>query len=54
MFVGLIAGTFSSIFVAPAVWVWLRVHHTPKAKTKKEKKQNKEKLDEYTIKGINA
>lgn len=54
MFIGLIAGTFSSIFVAPAVWVWLRVHHKPKAKSKKNKNVKKEKLDEYTIKGINA
>lgn len=54
MFIGLIAGTFSSIFIAPSLWVWIRIHHTPKAKAKKAKKQEKEKLDEYTIKGINA
>jgi SecD/SecF fusion protein len=54
MFIGLIAGTFSSIFIAPRVWVWFRVHHTPKEKVKKAKKEKKENLDEYTIKGINA
>lgn len=54
MFVGLVAGTFSSIFIAPSVWVWIRIHHAPKERVKKAKKQNKEKLDEYTIKGINA
>ena len=54
MFVGLVAGTFSSIFISPTVWVWFRVHHTPKARKAKEKKEKKEKLDEYTIKGINA
>ena len=52
MFIGLIAGTFSSIFVAPTVWKWLRLHSKPKAKKKKTEK--KEALDEYTIKGINA
>lgn len=56
MFVGLIAGTFSSIFIAPTVWVWIRTHK--KASTtkdnKKKKKEKKEQLDEYTIKGINA
>ena len=54
MFVGLVAGTFSSIFIAPTIWVWFRVHHTPKARKVKDKKEKKEKLDEYTIKGINA
>ena len=54
MFVGLIAGTFSSIFIAPSVWKYMRIHHTPKAKEKKKKKETKEQLDEYTFKGINA
>jgi len=52
MFVGLIAGTISSIFVAPHVFKWARTHIKPKQKTKK--KEVKEALDEYTIKGINA
>lgn len=52
MFVGLIAGTLSSMFIMPSVWVYIRTHHTPKPK--KVKKEKKEKLDEYTIKGINA
>ena len=55
MFVGLIAGTFSSIFIAPSVWIYLRMHHKPKTNTKAKKtKENKEELDEYAIKGINA
>lgn len=55
MFVGLIAGTFSSIFIAPTVWVWIRTHKKNNTKKdKKKKKQKKELLDEYTIKGINA
>ena len=53
MLVGLIAGTFSSIFIAPRLWCWIRENYKPKPKAKK-KKEEKEKLDEYTIKGINA
>lgn len=55
MFVGLIAGTFSSMFVAPTVWRALRKKgHSAKPKQKKTKTEKKEILDEYTIKGINA
>ena len=54
MLVGMIAGTFSSLFVAPAVWWYIRTHYTPKAKAKPKKKAEKEQLDEYTFKGINA
>lgn len=55
MFVGLIAGTFSSMFVAPTVWRALRKKgHNAKPKQKKTKAEKKEILDEYTIKGINA
>ena len=52
MFIGMIAGTFSSLFLAPDVWYYIRTHHKPK--NRKPKKEQKEKLDEYTIKGINA
>ena len=55
MTVGLIAGTFSSIFVAPKVWCYVRTHFNKGgAKKPKKKKTKKENLDEYTIKGINA
>ena len=55
MFVGLIAGTFSSIFVAPTVWRTLRKKgKSISPKQKKTKTEKKEILDEYTIKGINA
>lgn len=54
MLVGLIAGTFSSIFVAPIVWKLLYARFGGKDKKKKEKKEYKEELDEYTFKGINA
>ena len=54
MFVGLIAGTFSSIFVAPTVWRTLRKKgKSTSPKQKKTKTEKKEILDEYTIKGIN-
>jgi len=53
MLVGLIAGTFSSVFIAPTMWKYIREHYKPKEK-KKQKKEPKETLDEYTIKGINA
>jgi SecD/SecF fusion protein len=53
MFVGLIAGTFSSIFVAPTVWKYVRSKAKPKNK-KVKKAEKKEELDEYTVKGINA
>ena len=51
MFVGLIAGTMSSICIAPQMWYFIRTHVKPKQKTKKNEK--KEKLDELTIPGIN-
>lgn len=55
MFVGLIAGTFSSFFVAPTVWRTLRKKgKSTSPKQKKTKTEKKEILDEYTIKGINA
>ena len=54
MLVGMIAGTFSSLFIAPSLWWYLRTHYEHKEKQKKQKKAEKEQLDEYTIKGINA
>ncbi len=54
MLIGLIAGTFSSLFVAPTVWRILREKGKDKPAKVKKKKAKKEALDEYTIKGINA
>ena len=51
LFVGLIAGTVSSMFIAPIVWYWLRTKYKPKPK--KVKKVKKEELDELDIEGIN-
>ena len=52
MFIGLVSGALSSIFIAP--YVWLQIRSRMKPKQKKKKKQKKEKLDEMTILGINA
>lgn len=54
MLVGLIAGTFSSLFVAPTVWRIIRERSKDKPAKTKKSKAKKEALDEYTIKGINA
>jgi SecD/SecF fusion protein len=51
MVFGLLAGAYSSIFVAAMVWLWLKQHRKPKAK--KVKVRKKEDLDEMTIIGIN-
>jgi len=51
MVFGLIAGAYSSIFVAAMVWLWLKQNRKPKAK--KVKARKKEELDEMTIMGIN-
>ncbi len=52
MFIGLIAGTISSIFVAPRVW--LEIRSRVKTKSKKKKNIHKEALDEITVPGINS
>ncbi|MCI5774647.1 MAG: hypothetical protein MR210_08805, partial [Erysipelotrichaceae bacterium] len=51
MIVGLLAGTYSSIYIAPYTWYLLRCNHKDKPR---KKKKYKEEIDEYTIKGINA
>ena len=52
MFIGLIAGTLSSIYISPYIWYLIRKNF--KVKPKLIKQVKKEELDEYTIKGINA
>ena len=51
MFIGLIAGTISSMFIAPMVWYWLRTKYKPRPK--KVKKVVREELDELEIEGLN-
>ncbi len=53
MFVGLIAGTLSSIFIAPTAWRYARTHLRKNSGRKVRKKEQREALDEYTFKGIN-
>ena len=50
--IGLFAGTFSSLFLAPFIWLQLEKHKlkNPKKDNEKEKPEIKEKL----IKGINS
>lgn len=52
MFVGLIAGTLSSLFIAPGMWLFIR--RRTKNRPKKKQIVRKESLDEITVKGINA
>lgn len=52
MLVGLIAGAYSSIFIAAQLWYYIRINR--KVKTVKVKaKKHKEELDEMTVLGIN-
>ncbi len=50
MFIGLIAGTFSTLFMAPRIWLYLEIK-----KFKNPKKYEEEdELEEKSIKGINS
>jgi SecD/SecF fusion protein len=51
MFVGLVAGAYSSIFIAAQLWYYLRVH--TKIKVKKVQKKSSNEPEELTIMGIN-
>lgn len=52
MFVGLMAGAYSSIFIAAQLWYYMRVHRKPRVVKAKPKKDKKE-AEEMTIFGIN-
>jgi SecD/SecF fusion protein len=52
MFIGLLAGAYSSIFIAAQLWVNIRYYRKPK-KEIKHKARKKEDIDELTIMGIN-
>ncbi len=51
MFIGLIAGAYSSIVISSMLWLYIRINKKPKAR--KVRKKTKEELDEMTIIGIN-
>ncbi|MDP2814568.1 MAG: protein translocase subunit SecD [Erysipelotrichaceae bacterium] len=52
MLVGLVAGAYSSIFIAAQLWYYIRVNKKPQSQ-KSKKPRKKEALDEVTIIGIN-
>ncbi|MBQ1385708.1 MAG: protein translocase subunit SecD [Erysipelotrichales bacterium] len=51
LLVGMLAGTISSLFIAPQVWYRIRINEKPKAKKKKTRKSTE--LEEYVVPGIN-
>ncbi len=51
MFVGLVAGAYSSLFIAAQLWLYLRTHIKQKPKVKKRFKDDE--IHEYIIPGIN-
>lgn len=51
MFVGLVAGAYSSIFIAAQLWYYIRINAKPKVKKVKVKKSNEP--EELTVLGIN-
>ena len=48
---GLISGTFSSLFIAPYIWLKIEMHNIKHPKVKKD---DEEELEEKIIKGING
>lgn len=52
MLIGLIAGAYSSIFIAAQFWYWIRINRKPKVIKAKAKKSNNEP-EELVILGIN-
>lgn len=52
MLIGLIAGAYSSIFIAAQFWYWVRINRKPKA-IKIKPKKNKNEPEEMVILGIN-
>ncbi len=52
MFIGLLAGAYSSIFIAAQLWLYIRGNRKPK-KQIKHKARKKEGVEELTVIGIN-
>jgi len=52
MLIGLIAGAYSSIFIAAQFWYWVRINRKPKV-VKVKPKKNKNEPEELVILGIN-
>jgi SecD/SecF fusion protein len=53
MFVGLMSGAYSSIFIAAQLWYYIRIHKKDKPMKKSRKSKRREELDEMTIIGLN-
>lgn len=53
MLAGVIAGAFSSLFLAAPLWYYIRINRKPKAKKEKKHKDTGE-VSEWTVPGINA
>lgn len=51
MFIGLLAGAYSSLFIAAQLWLYLRTHYKPKPKAKKRWADNE--VHELVVPGIN-
>lgn len=49
--IGLISGAGSSVFIAPQIWYWLRIHAKPKKKKAKRKKVDE--IEELIVPGVN-
>ncbi|TFG81675.1 MAG: protein translocase subunit SecF, partial [Erysipelotrichales bacterium] len=53
MFIGLVSGAYSSIFIAAQLWYYIRIHKKDKPMKKVKKSRHREELDEMTIIGVN-
>lgn len=53
MLIGLIAGAYSSIFIAAQLWLWIRMKYTPKLHKKKKVRKSVDSVQEMIIPGIN-
>jgi SecD/SecF fusion protein len=53
MFVGLLSGAYSSIFIAAQLWYYIRIHKKDRPMKKSRKSKRREELDEMTIIGLN-
>ena len=52
LFVGFIAGVYSSIYISNQLWLILEMRRLKKPK--KERKQDDDEIDEVKVKGVNC
>lgn len=53
MLIGLIAGAYSSIFIAAQLWLWIRMKYQPAYHKHKKVRKSKDAVSEMIIPGIN-